>query len=208
MIAPRSSAVNSRSDPSSRPALLVSFVRHLTSGRLPSFQRTGPNFMIMWLIMKRSLLCCFLIALFLGPASAQPVVFIVRHAEKANASKDIDLSRAGLSRAQALAKTLRDANITAIYVTEFKRTQQTAAPLARALHIRPINLAAKDTATLTTKLRAAHGNVLVVGHGNTIPNLIQAMGISKQLNIAENDYDDLFVVTLTDKPKLIRLHYH
>lgn len=158
-------------------------------------------------IMKRSLLFCFLIPLFLGSASAQTTIFIVRHAEKADASKDTDLSKAGRGRAQALARTLRDANITAIYVTEFKRTQQTAAPLAGALGIHPVRLAAKDTATLTAKLRAARGNVLVVGHGNTIPSLSKALGISKQLKIPENDYDELFIVILAERPKLIRLHY-
>lgn len=157
--------------------------------------------------MKRSLLCCLFLTLFVFNANGQTTIFIVRHAEKADATKDTDLSEAGRSRADVLAKTLRDAGITAIYTSEFKRTQETAAPLVKALGITPTNLAAKNVDALVAKLRASPGNALVVGHGDSIPILIKALGISEPVSIAEHDYDNLFVVTLTDKPKLIRLHY-
>jgi broad specificity phosphatase PhoE len=143
----------------------------------------------------------------LSTTTAQSTIFIVRHAEKADATKDPDLSEAGRARAEALAKTLKDANITAIYATEFKRTQQTAAPLAKALGITVTTLPAKDYAALIAKLRASTGNTLVVGHGDTISALIKALGISDPINIAENDYDNLFAVALDQKPHLIRLHY-
>ena len=148
-----------------------------------------------------------LLSAFLSMATAQSTIFIVRHAEKADATKDPDLSEAGRARAEALAKTLRDAKITAIYATEFKRTQQTAAALAKALGLTVTTLPAKDNATLMAKLRASNGNALVVGHGDTIPDLIKALGISDPINIAENDYDNLFAVVLDQKPHLIRLHY-
>ena len=157
--------------------------------------------------MKRFIVCCFLLALVVSTATAQSTIFIVRHAEKADATKDPDLSEAGHARAEALATMLKDANITAIYATEFKRTQQTAAPLAKALGISPTNLAAKDTAIVTAKLRTSNGNALVVGHGDTIPALIKTLGISEPINITENDYDNLFVAVLAEKPHLIRLHY-
>ena len=148
-----------------------------------------------------------LLSAFLSTATAQSTIFIVRHAEKADATKDPNLSEAGRARAEALAKTLKDANITAIYATEFKRTQQTAAPLAKALGISVTTLPAKDNAAFIAKLGASTGNVLVVGHGDTIPDLIKALGISDPINIAENDYDNLFAVELDQKPHLIRLHY-
>src|SRR5207302_9382890 len=114
-----------------------------------------------------------LLSAFLSTATAQSTIFIVRHAEKADATKDPDLSEAGRARSDALAKTLRDANITAIYASEFKRTQQTAAPLAKTLSITVATLPAKDNnAALIAKLRASTGNTLVVGHGDTIPALI------------------------------------
>jgi broad specificity phosphatase PhoE len=148
-----------------------------------------------------------LLSAFLSTATAQSTIFIVRHAEKADATKDPDLSEVGRARAEALAKMLKDANITAIYATEFKRTQQTAAPLAKALSITITTLPAKDNAALIAKLRASTGNALVVGHGDTIPDLIKALGMSDPINVAENDYDNLFAVVLDQKPHLIRLHY-
>jgi broad specificity phosphatase PhoE len=148
-----------------------------------------------------------LLSAFLSTATAQSTIFIVRHAEKADATKDPDLSEAGRARAEALAKMLKDTNITAVYATEFKRTQQTATPLAKALSITITTLPAKDNAALLAKLRASTGNALVVGHGDTISDLIKALGISDPINIGENDYDNLFAVVLDQKPHLIRLHY-
>src|SRR5437667_6366432 len=98
--------------------------------------------------------------------SAQPVVVIVRHAEKAaNGGNDPDLSSAGRARAEALARILKDSSITAIFTSEFKRTQETAAPAATLIHVRPAVVAAKDTAALAGTLHQVHGNVSVVGRG-------------------------------------------
>src|SRR6266487_2835658 len=143
-----------------------------------------------------------------GPiVSAQPVVVIVRHAEKAaNGGNDPDLSSAGRARADALARILKDSGITAIFTTEFKRTQETAAPTATSAHVTPTVVPAKDTAGLVAKLHQLSGNALVVAHGDTIPNLIKALGINSPINIPDEDYSELFVVMLGDKPQLFRLH--
>ena len=139
--------------------------------------------------------------------SAQPIVVIVRHAEKAaNGGNDPDLSSPGRARAEALARILKDSGITAIFTTEFKRTQETAAPTATSAHVTPTVIAAKDTA-LVAKLHELNGNALVVGHGDTIPNLIKALGINTPINIPDADYSELLIVTLGDKPQLFRLHY-
>lgn len=137
-----------------------------------------------------------------------PTIFLVRHAEKAaTEGPDMDLSDAGRARAEALATVLKDTGITAIYTTELKRTQQTAAPTAKALHLEPAIIPAKDRAALMAKLQGASGNVLIVGHSNTIPELIKALGITTPIDIADSDYGNLFVVLLEPKPRLIRLHY-
>jgi 2,3-bisphosphoglycerate-dependent phosphoglycerate mutase len=142
-------------------------------------------------------------------ASAQPVVVIVRHAEKAaDGGTDPDLSSAGRARADALARILKDSAITGIFTTEFKRTQETASPTATSVHVTPTVVAAKDTAALVAKLHRLNGNALVVGHGDTIPNLVKALGIDSQINIPADDYSELLIVTLGDKPQLFRLHYH
>lgn len=158
--------------------------------------------------MKSLGLSALLFLALICAVDAQSTIFIVRHAEKADSeSKDPDLSEAGNARAQALARMLKDAGITRIFTTEFKRTQQTAGPLAKLLGLEVKSLAANDSAELVTALHDANGNALVVGHTNTIPDLIKALGIATPIAIPENEYDDLFVIRLTEKLQLIRLHY-
>ena len=148
-------------------------------------------------------------------AAAQPSVFIIRHAERADAAKgvalpkgaDPDLSDSGRTRAQSLADALKDAHITAIFATEFKRTQQTAAPLAKALGLTVTTVASKEAGALLQKVETASGNVLVVGHTNTIPDLVRGLGVSTPVTIEESEYDNLFIVVRGTKPVLIRLHY-
>ena len=94
-----------------------------------------------------------------------------------------------------------------MFVTEFKRTQETAAPTAKAAHIELTEVPAKDVAGLVTKLRALNGNALVVGHGNTIPDLMKALGIPTPTTIPEEDFTEIFLVSLSDPPQLLRLHY-
>jgi phosphohistidine phosphatase SixA len=141
-------------------------------------------------------------------ASAAPVVFIVRHAEKASSGgKDPDLSVEGQKRAHALARILKDSEITSVFVTELKRTQETAAPTAKAAGVTPTAVPANDIGSLLEKLRALKGNALVVGHGNTIPDLLKALEIMEPVSIAEDDYTEIFAVLLGDAPQLMRLHY-
>ena len=156
---------------------------------------------------KCFVLCCFLVGLALSSSFSQSTVFIVRHAEKADNSKDAELSEAGHARAEALANMLKDSKISAIYTTEFKRTEQTAAPVAKALGLTVTTLPSENQAALVAKLRTSTANSLVVGHGNTIPDVIKALGIPEPVNIPDSDYDNLFVVLLGEKPYLIRLHY-
>lgn len=155
------------------------------------------------------LLVCSLV-----PAAAQ-TTFVVRHAERADTAAggaammatDPDLSAVGRARAEALAAALKDAKITAIYVTQYKRTQQTAAPLARALGVEPIVVESRDTPALIEKLKAGNGNALVVGHSNSVGQVIQALGVAEPVTLSDDDYDNLFVVVGRDKPTLVRLHF-
>ncbi len=158
--------------------------------------------------MKRltSLVSIFLLVV--AAAEAAPVIFVVRHAEKAiTAGNDPDLSVAGQKRAEALARILKDSQISAVLVTEFKRTQKTAAPTARAAHVTPTVVPANDVPGLIGKLRALNGNALVVGHGNTIPELVKALGVATPISIPDDDYTEILVVSLGDVPQLLRLHY-
>jgi broad specificity phosphatase PhoE len=148
-------------------------------------------------------------------AAAQSTVFIVRHAERADAATadaksmeaDPDLSDAGRTRAESLAAMLRDAGLTAIFATEFKRTQQTAQPVAKTLKLGLITITSKEPDTLARRVKATKGNVLVVGHSNSIPDLLKALGIATPVKIGDSDYDNLFIVERGASPKLLHLHY-
>lgn len=147
------------------------------------------------------------------PARAEdPAIFLVRHAEKAppaanGLANDPDLSAAGRARADRLAKALSDVRFSAIYASEFQRTQKTAVPIARKYMIGVATIPAKDTATLVAKLKQEDGNVLVVGHSNTIPDIIKGLGITTPVQIAESEYDDLFIVVMHQgQPQLFHLH--
>jgi broad specificity phosphatase PhoE len=158
--------------------------------------------------MKRLTLILSIPLLLVAAANAAPVIFIVRHAEKAaTGGKDPELSAQGQKRADALANILKDSQITAVFVTEFKRTQETGAPTARSAHVSPTVVSAKDTGGLVGKLRALNGNALVVGHGDTIPGLLKALGIATPVSIPDDDYSEMFAVLLGDTPQLVRLHY-
>jgi phosphohistidine phosphatase SixA len=138
-------------------------------------------------------------------------IFLVRHAERADTAAgksevDPDLSEAGRLRAQALATTLKDARITAVFVTEFKRTQQTAAPLAAAIGVTPAIISSKDLPGLIAKLKDVSGPVLVVGHSNSVPAIIKALGVATPVSIGDAEFDQLFIVG-AQTAELIQLRY-
>jgi broad specificity phosphatase PhoE len=146
------------------------------------------------------------IALALGclasEVQAQRLIFVARHAERADggAAKmqmqaDPALSAAGEIRAGKLAAMLKDAGIQAVYATEFRRTQDTAKPLAARLGLEIRTVPSKDTVALLEKLRAEHAReiVLVVGHSNTVPPIIKAL-CGAEVTLADNEYDNLFLV--------------
>src|SRR5436309_7919351 len=105
--------------------------------------------------MKRLASILPILLLLATAADAAPVVFVVRHAEKTTGGgNDPELSPAGHKRADALARILKDSQITAVFVTEFKRTQETAEPTARAAHHSHLVLPAHDVPRLVAKLHA------------------------------------------------------
>jgi phosphohistidine phosphatase SixA len=140
-------------------------------------------------------------------------VVVVRHAEKTGPTGDVPLSDAGHARAQELARQLASAGVTAIYDTQFLRTQQTVEPLAAAIHLTPVVVQA--TATYAKDLaRAIRGNnaggtVVVASHSNLVPELLKELGIVQPPPIADTQFDDLFIVTLVDgaPARLLAMRY-
>ena len=137
-------------------------------------------------------------------------VVLVRHAEKVSTAPDAVLSPAGQQRAECLAQVLKEAGIKRIIVSDAKRTQQTADPLAKALGIKPVVVPAKDINTLVRDVfYGAGGNALVVGHSDTVPLVIQRVQAGTVPPIGENEYDGLYVLTVLEgsSTPVVKLHY-
>jgi phosphohistidine phosphatase SixA len=144
-----------------------------------------------------------LCALLSSKLYAFQTIYIVRHAEKQDDSRDPGLSLLGKKRAVELALHLRDSSVKAIYVTEYQRTQKTAEPLADHLQLKAI-VADKDLARLASLLLADKSSdaALVVGHSNTVAELVKALGVPVKWELADTEFDRLVQVTLT-KPTAV-----
>jgi len=125
-------------------------------------------------------------------------VYLVRHAERVEGMmNDPGLSPAGVTRANKLASMLADKKVTAIYSSNFARTKMTAKPLADKNHI-TINDGISPGKPLDIASAIFNGRdrvVLVVGHSNTIPPLIAALGATIPA-IPESEFDNFYVVTV------------
>jgi phosphohistidine phosphatase SixA len=168
----------------------------------------------------RSLLLIALLATVSFPAlpnviDQPPVTLIlIRHAEKQIVppeNKDPDLGPAGVARAQELARMFGDSGITAIYATQYKRTQQTVKPLADKLRLPVAQVEAKQTAELVKQIRARGAGqvIFIAGHNNTVPEIIAAMGGPQLPIIPETEYDNLYILTVQSdgSAKLLKMKY-
>jgi broad specificity phosphatase PhoE len=158
--------------------------------------------------MRRILVLFALLASLSAHAQNAGKIFAVRHAEKQSTDQDTPLSDLGKARAQCLAQTLKDVHITAIFTTQYTRTKQTAEPTAHEANVKLTSLDAKSNDDVVKQARTAaqSGNVLIVGHSNTVPDIIAALGASKP-TIADDAYDLLFIVDESSPPRLTTLHY-
>lgn len=134
-------------------------------------------------------------------------VFLLRHAEKANEhTRDPDLTEAGEARAASLAELLVAAKVTHLFSTEYRRTRNTLAPLAKQTELEVEVVSAREPNQLVQRLRGLPpGSTAVVsGHSNTTPALAAALGCEldglhetqRGPMLGENEYDRLFLLTL------------
>lgn len=162
---------------------------------------------------RRIVLSSFLVLALATTATAQDVVFVVRHAERADAGmkdgmKDPPLSHEGEARARRLASMLRSAEVEHVFASQFKRTQETAQPLAAAEDLETTVVTAKDIDALAKQLSATKGASLVVGHSDTVGDIIKALGVKEEVTISDDEYDNLFVVVRTrGEARLVRLRF-
>jgi broad specificity phosphatase PhoE len=139
-----------------------------------------------------------------GAAQSGPSkIVLVRHAEIGATPNDEFgplLNEAGRRRAQTLAAMLRNDGVTLILTSRFRRTRETAQPLAAVLGLAPFIIADDDLdAHLEAHLAALRdvrsGAVLVVGHGDTVPGLIERLGGPHIATLCGTTFDRMFVLT-------------
>jgi probable phosphoglycerate mutase len=124
-------------------------------------------------------------------------VFLVRHGEKVDQSRDPELSPAGYVRAATLAHALQNADIQHVHSTEYIRTLKTAEPLASIQGLEVEVYDPSELKTFAEKLRQTGGRHLVVGHSNTTPRMVELLGGEPGSEIHEPDeYDRLYLLTI------------
>ena len=134
-----------------------------------------------------------------SPEASDPTtVFVVRHTEKVSEESDAVLSEVGWKRAADLRRVMDDAELSALYASQYVRAQQTLEPTAERLGLEIQVHDAADPEGLAARILAAHRGqvVLVSGHSNTVPGIVAAFGAPEPSAIGDWDYDDLFVVTV------------
>lgn len=142
------------------------------------------------------------------PAAKGTVVVLVRHAEKApDGTTDPPLTETGHARARALALMLRDAGITHVFSSDYRRTRYTAHPLADSLGLVVQLYRPRLLADLAEQLKATPGRHLVVGHSNSTHALVDLLGGDPGAKIPEEEYDRLYLLTLGETTQTMVLRY-
>ena len=142
------------------------------------------------------------LAAMIGLTRDQPgftTVYVVRHAETEQTGDNPPLTETGRERARTLASILRSVELDAIYSTEFRRTFMTATPTVDSYEMPLGTYEPKETDELARSItdRFNGKTVLVVGHSNTVPMIIASLGAGEIENIAHDEHDNLYVVTIT-----------
>ena len=125
-------------------------------------------------------------------------IYLVRHAEKQSIQgKDPSLTAKGEQRAKNLASVLKSVNLSAVYSTPYKRTIETGTPTAKSKNL-VIVQGYKPAEEFAHELLSNHQgeSILVVGHSNTTPELIKALGVETTITIEHHQYGDLFIVEI------------
>jgi broad specificity phosphatase PhoE len=137
-------------------------------------------------------------------ATAPPQsIYVMRHLQKA-AGEDPPLSAEGEDNARRLVAFFKSDPPAAIFVSNTRRARETGAPLARALQVAATTYEARDAAGLISAVAREKGTVLIIGHSNTVPDIIQRLGGAAPPPLADSDYGDIWKISGPDR-KVIRL---
>ena len=127
------------------------------------------------------------------PTGVAADIYLVRHAEKLSGD-DPGLSECGRQRAQWLASYFSSLPVTAVFTTPYQRTNETAAPVAQYHNLPVQEYNPRDLADFALSLAGREGDVLVVGHSNTTPQLVRLLSSGKVEDLDESQFDRLYRV--------------
>ena len=125
-------------------------------------------------------------------APPRPVYFVMRDLNTPAGERDPDLTDEGRRQAALLAGWFRREPPTAIYVSSYKRAGQSAAPLAARLGLTPIVYDPADTPGLLARVRAGPWPALIVGHSNTVPEIVAGLGGTAPAPLGHDDFGDIW----------------
>jgi broad specificity phosphatase PhoE len=138
-------------------------------------------------------------------APAPPATYVMRHLNTPAGERDPDLLPEGQRVAVALPAWFGRERVRAIYVSDFRRTRQTAAPLAARLGLTPIVYDPADTPGLVARVRAGPHPALIVGHSNTVPDIVEALGGPRPAALVHADFGDIWRVGADGATTRLRL---
>jgi phosphohistidine phosphatase SixA len=146
-----------------------------------------------------ALLVAFASAMSPAATTAQPNIYVMRHLHTPAGVSDPDLTEEGMKYALAVSHSFLRDPPDVIYVSSTKRAQQTAAPLAERLKLTPKIYDPRDTPGLIAAVSAEKGTVLIVGHSNTVPDIVEKLGGDRPHDLKHEDFGDIWHISGPDK---------
>jgi phosphohistidine phosphatase SixA len=132
-----------------------------------------------------------------APDTSESAYYVMRHLEKSGGS-DPALNEEGKANALRLAERFAGERIAAVYVSTTRRARETAAPLAVKFGLAPKEYDPGDTAALVERVKAETGTVLIVGHSNTVPEIVERLGGTRPADLAETEFGSVWRVSRID----------
>jgi broad specificity phosphatase PhoE len=124
-----------------------------------------------------------------------PDFYVMRHLHTPAGANDPDLTPEGQRQAQLLANWFKGEPPAVIFVSDTKRARQTAAPLAAKLRLEPVVYDPRNMPALIAEIQKSPNPALIVGHSNTVPDIVSALGGARPAPLTHEDFGDIWHVS-------------
>ena len=163
-------------------------------------------------MLRINLVLIFIVSGYIVFSQGNTTLILTRHAEKVESNdRNPVLSEEGILRSQKLATALSKVPITAIYSSDYIRTRETVQPTAQTKNIEIKLYDPRDKVFIEKLIREEKGGtILISGHSNTIPAMINQLAQTNYPNFSEKDYDNLVfvIIKLENEPIVIWLKHN